>query len=152
MEKNKERVINLMYKFNNIPLNDLLIDLSKSEFITLGSMKSFMEKNNMDKMNVNQIATLMNVSLPAVSRMLRNLEQRRLIKRNIDLFCRRNTFVSFTKKGLDLYLTNNQIMTHVLENAFKNISEREKEIIFKSYESFYNSLQDEVNKKIEGEK
>ena len=91
----EERILELMTAFKGLNNSDMLEGCSQSEFNTLVTI----EQIEAEKVNVNKIAESLKVSMPAVSKTLKNLESKKLIKRKIDVFCRRNTFVELTAKG-----------------------------------------------------
>ena len=73
----EERILELMTAFKGLNNSDMLEGCSQSEFNTLVTI----EQIEAEKVNVNKIAESLKVSMPAVSKTLKNLESKKLIKR-----------------------------------------------------------------------
>ena len=87
-------------------------DMSPGEFTLIAAFTAYGKH-----ITVNELASNINVSVPAVSRTLKNLENRRLIQRKINLNCRRTTFVTITKKGKELFEINRKKITDMLDKV-----------------------------------
>ena len=74
----------------------------------------------------------MDVTLPAVSRSLRRLEERGLIKRVCNEECRRNTFVVISDIGRELFEENRKKMEYLVDKLIDefSIDEIEAAILF----------------------
>lgn len=92
-------------------------DMSPAEFTLIAAFTAYEKNNNGKHITVNELASSINVSVPAVSRTLKNLENRRLIQRKINLDCRRNTFVTITKKGKELFEINREKISDTLDKV-----------------------------------
>ena len=80
------------------------IEMTKAEFYCMGMIRDFCLKNPEKKgMYVWEIAEKAKVRPPAVSRLLKGLEQRNLIVRSIDSKDRRNIYVGLTDEGCELW-------------------------------------------------
>ena len=74
--------------------------LTRAEFYALSQIREHMQSHPGDRgVYVSALAGRMRVSPPAVSRMLRGLEQRGLVDRAVDRADRRNTYVMLTPAG-----------------------------------------------------
>ena len=72
------------------------LGVSHSEFCTMNIIS---ESDSPDGIAVSAIAAALEVTPPAVSRMLKSLEERGLIERRVNAFNRRSTVVKLTKNG-----------------------------------------------------
>lgn len=72
------------------------LGVSHSEFCT---MNIIIESDSSDGIAVSAIAAALDVTPPAVSRMLKSLEERGLIERHVNAFNRRSTMVRLTENG-----------------------------------------------------
>lgn len=88
-----------IYSLGNIDFSILLNNCSSVEYVVLSKIDMCITDGNLEYVNVTQIADKLAVSLPAVSRVLKSLESKKYIERNVDIFCRRNTRVKITKDG-----------------------------------------------------
>ena len=72
------------------------LGVSHSEFCTMNIIS---ESDTEDGISVSNIAAALEVTPPAVSRMLKSLEERGLIERRVNAFNRRSTMVRLTENG-----------------------------------------------------
>ena len=89
----------IMYSFGNLDYSKCLNNCSQVEYIVLLKIEEYLEENKTNFVNVTKLSELLNVSTPAVSRVLKSLESKKYIARNIDVFCRRNTKIKITELG-----------------------------------------------------
>ena len=74
--------------------------LTHNEFIALCILSEEQKKQKEEQgIYVSMLASGMQSSTPAVSRLLRAMEEKGLIERKVDRKDRRNTFVSITEEG-----------------------------------------------------
>lgn len=117
----KEILQNLIYP-KKIPLSVIFSKMSPAEFTLIASFKTYEKDNDGKHITVNELASNVNVSVPAVSKSLRNLEERGLIQRVTNQDCRRNTFVVISEKGEKLYEYNKEKITQVLDKLMDTFS------------------------------
>ena len=121
----KEIIQNLIYP-RKIPFSVLLSDLSGNDFILIASFLAYEEEHG-NHITVNELASRMDVTVPAVSRSLRRLEERGLIKRVCNKDCRRNTFVKISACGRKLFETNRKVIEHMVDKLIDEFSVEEIE-------------------------
>lgn len=83
-----------------LDFSNRLDGLTEREYFFLRILHCLTQKLGSESVYVSSIVTELNISGPAVSKMLRNLEKRQLISRKTDTTDRRNTIVTLTEKGL----------------------------------------------------
>ena len=130
----------MLYCFSNIDHSDIFIECSKAEYIALPNIYEHMKAYGINKLNVKEIAVQSNVSMPAISRLLKSLETKKFIKRNIDCICRRNIDVKLTEKGIKIVEEMNEKLTNFYSSGFNKLSLEDQENILKSYELLYDLL------------
>lgn len=96
----EELFLETSHSFKKVDIRWLNMGLSESEFMMLNIVGRY-DTTDRDQpgIYVSQLADLLQVSPPAVSRMLRGLEKRGLLTRETDKRNRRNTFVKLTEDG-----------------------------------------------------
>lgn len=113
-----------VHDFAKLGANNMMLSgLSQSEYLVLSVLYRHRCENPANvpnAVNVSKIAHFYNVSSPAVSRTLKALEDRGLISRDVDKANRRNTFVTMTKPGEEIYKQNST----VLFNYFHSVTEK----------------------------
>lgn len=92
-------ILRSMDKLSRIKSEGVITGMTPSEFSVLCCAEQFPRKHNGTAASVADIAALMGVSVPAVSRTLRSLQGRGWIERTIDEDDRRSVRVSITPAG-----------------------------------------------------
>lgn len=95
--------------------------ISHSEFFLLNII---MDRNN--DITVSEIAAELDVTPPAVSRSLKSLENRGLIKRETNLVNRRNTMVRLTETGQKFLEMSRRQMDVVMQYVEEKMGEERK--------------------------
>lgn len=130
----------IMYSFGNLDYSKFLNNCSKVEYIVLLKINEYLEQEKVSFINVTKLSELLNVSTPAVSRVLKNLESKKYILRNIDVICRRNTRVKLTKLGKDELIKSNDRLNEIFNNYMLDLTKEEQEIFVKSVEKIYKAF------------
>ena len=126
MEKEKIRqeiLHNLLYP-KKLHLSILLSEISPSEFMLIALLINYRKEHGRDIM-VNELAQGLGVNLSGVSRSLRRLEERGLVKRVCDETCRRNTFAIISESGLELYKGNKKAIENMVDKLLDELSMEE---------------------------
>lgn len=137
MNKNFTCFTQIMYSFGNLDFSKYLNNCSKVEYVVLLKVNEYLETNNTDYVNVIKLSELLNVSTPAVSRVLKSLESKKYIIRNIDVFCRRNTRVKLTELGKTELNKCNDKLNEIFNSYFFELTKEEQEIFVNSVEKIY---------------
>ena len=88
----------------------------------------------------------LHVSLPAVSRALKRLEEKKFIERNVDIFCRRNTRVKLTNTG-KIELTKCQTnLDDFFTELFNDMDESEQNVMLDSVQKMYKKVYENLQK------
>ncbi len=77
------------------------------------------------EVNISQICKEMSLSKGTVSGIVNRLEQAEFIEKVKYDFDKRNTYIKFSKKGLEFALQFKEQMNQSFDNLFKNLSEEE---------------------------
>lgn len=93
------RFYSVMNQFRRLRLGDLFPEMSKSDCMTLMAIDHFNQEKEEGILTVSELADKMSAQPSAVSRTLKNLEDRELIERTINKSDRRNTYVALSEKG-----------------------------------------------------
>lgn len=119
MEKECEeaRNIKLIHAFHRIRRVNIstIIEVSQSEFFALRVLYKYQEEHpEKEGIYVSELAVKLRIASSQTSRMLRNLEESKLIGRSVDTKDRRNTYVFLTKEGEEvLRRTRKRLMAYV---------------------------------------
>ncbi len=136
----------IMYSFGNLDYSKLLNNCSKVEYIVLLKIDEYLESNEKDYVNVTKLSEMLNVSPPAISRVLKSLEEKMYIIRNVDVFCRRNTRVKLTNLGKIELNKNNDKLNEIFNSFFFDLTIEEQNVFVNSvekiYKIFYKKLQE----------
>ena len=112
-----------------LPFNSVLTEMSPMEFCAIGTFVEFEKQNSGRHITVNELSQESGMSVPLVSRTLKNLESRGLIKRITDENCRRNTLVVISEKGNKLFEQNTKVIMNYLEKVLDYFTDSEIEML-----------------------
>ena len=109
-----KQVFRAMEQFHKLRIGDMIENISKGECMTLMVIaKSNGKEEGM--LTVSELADLTKSKPPAISRILKGLEEKGYIERMINAKDRRNTYVALTKLGKE--------KTCEIENTFHSFGE-----------------------------
>lgn len=113
-------ILSAIHDFTKLNIGTILRGISQMEFLALYIISSRGEPLESDNrcMHVSAIASILNVSTPAVSRLIKGLEEKGLAERTTDKNDRRNTYVCLTEPGRT-----------VLENDIKVVREFSRRVV-----------------------
>lgn len=140
-----ERILKLVLYPRKFPPTLPFSDISSAEFILISTFLTYEEKNNGEHITVNKLAAQINMSVPQVSRMLKTLEERELVKRETSKDCRRNTLVMIGDKGKKLFEENRKIVKYFLDKVLDALTDEEFEFLISTNQK----ITDIVNAEIE---
>lgn len=107
MEKDSYKLmhVQLLEAFHRIQRVNFssMMEVSKGEFFALQIIGTYQERHpQREGIYVSEIAGNLRIAPSQTSRMLKNLEERQLIGRNVDTKDRRNTYVFLTENGKEV--------------------------------------------------
>ena len=119
--------------------------LTHNEFIALCILSEEQKKQNEEQgIYVSMLASGMQSSTPAVSRLLRAMEEKGLIERKVDRKDRRNTFVSITEEGQVALKEKFAWMGDVFMNAVHRIGFEKMESMLTLLEDFASEMEEKI--------
>lgn len=124
-----------------LPFNSILSEMSSMEFCMIGAFLEFEKHNNGKHITVNELAAESGMSVPLVSRTLKNLESRELIKRVTDENCRRNTLVIISEKGNELFEKNSEVLTKYINKVLDYFTDDEIGTLFSLKKKTLNAME-----------
>lgn len=123
----------LMEAFHRIQKVNIssMMEVSKGEFFALQIIAGYQKKHpEREGIYVSEIAGNLRIASSQTSRMLKNLEERKLIGRSIDTKDRRNTYVFLTENGREVCQRVHEKMNSYFESVLNQMGEeRIKELI-----------------------
>ena len=120
----------------------LRLDFSQGEFELLGAVH-FCEKNGA---GISVLAEWMDVSLPAVSRTVRSLEEKGYVVREADSADRRNVTVRLTERGEKCFYEFDRAVTGFFQRVLARFTEAEKTALFDLNSRFAEGMREEMDK------
>lgn len=128
---------------NAVPLKT---GISHSEFCMLNIIMDCK-----DDITVSEIAAELDVTPPAVSRSLKSMESRGLIKRETNLLNRRNTMVRLTEAGREFLEASRRQMDAVMEHVSEKMGEERKIQLYELLKEMTEIIEQYVNVNEKGE-
>lgn len=104
------KLINAMHIFSKINISSVLGMLSQTEYLVIYFVRKHGEYDGHGNsgVNVTSLSEVLGVSTPAVSRILRSLEEKGFINRVTNKKNRRETYISLTEKGRGIYMRDRE--------------------------------------------
>ncbi len=118
--------------------------LPESELCTLLAIRELNEKASRGA-GVSEIAALLNVAVPTVSRCLRKLSAKGYISKTLNEKDRRGTYVTLTQEGEAICLHSYEVLTDFIRRAFSHLPPSELEQFFSTFDKVYDALVSELS-------
>ena len=120
------RLFTTMSQFHKLRFGDLFPDMTKMDSMTLMAIAQF-NCNEERKITTSGLAERMQVQPSAISRTLRNLEEKGFIERTINKADRRNTYVELTEQGNVVLKECKNTVDELLEAVFSKMQREDME-------------------------
>ena len=120
--------------------------LTHNEFVALCILSEAQKREKQEEKGiyVSMLVSGMQSSAPAVSRLLRTMEEEELIERRVDRKDRRNTFVSITEKGQKTLQEKFDWMGTIFVNAIHKIGADKMEVMLALLEDFASGMEERI--------
>ena len=141
-----DEFLEAMYRFHHLNLQVLIPELSRAEAIIIHNL-GMADKRDSTGLKMSSLGKVLCVSMPSLSRMIKGLEERRLVKREIDASDRRNTYVVLTDEGRILYEKTDKVMTDFIEAVHQRVGEKKLTQLGKLMSEMVDVASDEINKR-----
>ena len=125
---------------------DILPMMSKSEYVLLKKVNKCQKENH--RLTLSQIAHELNLSSPAISRTLKNVEAKQWIVRKTDEGDRRNSFIELTELGSQEFSKANEIIHNVMDNSLQKIEEEKIQAFFETGDEILQAIRDTMTEDV----
>ena len=115
-------------------------ELTPGEMSLCYCVHAFAIKNNGSMPTVAEIASKLNVSVPAISRTLKNLEAKEYIHRTPDPSDRRIVHISLTEKGGTVMTENSRVIADVMDKVLAQFTDEELETMLRLHTRFTSAV------------
>lgn len=116
-----------------------------AEFSLMLCMELYRHNEHRD-ITVAEAAPRLNVSVPAISRLLKNLQSRGLIERRADPLDRRSVRIAATERGSELYQINKKICMETLDRVLSRFNDEELQKYAELHLKFTDAVLAELNR------
>lgn len=152
-EKNlKEEFMRVSHRMRKLNMSHIFSDVSQGEFFALEMLRKCQKRTGDGGIIVSDLAKSLRVSSPAASRMLRNMEEKGLIRREVDKNNRRNTYVYLTDKGLESREMAAKAMDDFTERVMKRMGDENVEMLISLIQKMTSIMEEELAEKGKGDK
>ncbi len=133
----------LMNRFKHLDCMGLLKELSPAEFMCMKMLVTKLFQNG-GNVTATELADSMLISGPAISKTLRNLEERGMITRTLNAKNRRTTYVNLTEQGREAYARENQTMNRFGERVMERFGKENAKAFLEQMKSLYRVIEREL--------
>lgn len=141
-----EKILHSMERLSNIRSDRVIEGMTPSEFSVLCCAVEYPRRNPGKAATVAEIATQMNVLVPAVSRTLRSLQEKGWIERAVDECDRRSVRVSATPAGEEMLQANTKRVVNALNRIMSVFTEEEMRTIAELYSKFASATEEQLKR------
>lgn len=138
------RQFDMLRKMRQLNLADSLNTMPQGEFMVLHELLRSQKIKSEKGATISELANLLQVSPPAVSRTLKKLEQKGYAQRITDTSDRRNTYVYVTDEGNAAFRHCTLAMSGFMEKVFSHLEDSELEQYFLLSEKIYDAIKLEL--------
>lgn len=133
------------HRFKKLHMSELFPEISKGEFWVLKMIQKATLKSESDcGIYVSTIAEHLKVTPPAISRMLKGLEEKGLVERKINKNDRRNTYVTLTEKGETVAKKVEAKMNEFTKNIILAMGEEDSKTLIKLFNKLVDTMEAEI--------
>lgn len=118
------RLASSMHSMISCDKSLLLDGMTIAELSLMLCIARYKLEENSD-ITVAEAASRLNVSVPAISRLLKNLQERGIIDRRTDPTDRRSVRITATQQGRELFARNKHICIEIFDRVLKHFSDEE---------------------------
>ena len=135
-----ESFIHSIHRLADNDLFSVMNELTQGELSLLHSAVSYPEEHNGELITVAQAAAQLNVSAPAVSRTLKNLENKGFITRNTDPADRRSVRISVTESGYAVMSRHIAESIGIINEIMESFTDEELKIMVRLHCKFTENM------------
>lgn len=146
MEDLQKKFFDIMCSFQKLHFYRILPGINMSDLAILKTLKQLesQQKEGERGVLVSAIVGEMHVPAPAVSRNLKNLEEKDYLIRYVHKKDRRNTCVEMTREGEAILETSNQAISEFNQSVFREMGEKDMERLLAYFMKLYRVTEAEI--------
>jgi len=137
--------IEVMHKFKKLNFSTLLPDVNSSDWHLLTTIGHYYDRHPGEKLKVSALVRRLPMPAPAVSRCLRGLELEGYVIRSVDASDRRNTLVTLTGTGEEMYRMADDIMKDYFDAVFARMDPEDIAQMTAFMEKMYGIAREELD-------
>ncbi len=132
-------------KICSLDLSELVIDMTPGELALVYHAAIHRKQTNGQNMTVAEAAEVLRVSVPAISRTLKNLERKGYVSRVTDESDRRSVRISITDTGNDVLIKNLRRSTQVMDDILARFTDEELHSMIALHSKFVKAVSDTIS-------
>ncbi len=144
MEIVYRRFFSSISQFHKLRFGDLFPDMTKMDGMTLLTIAHFNCEHGEERITTSKLAGAMKTKASAISRTLKNLEEKGLIERTVNQADRRNTYVELTDQGRKVLEECKRMFDEVLEASLSKMSSEDMERLIGYLDELYRITEEEI--------
>lgn len=138
-------LVRLFRKFKKIPMSNIFRDISKADgMVVMAIFHKEMCCGGKDGVKISELADMLHVSTPSMSRTIGHLEEKGLVVRTVDHKDRRNTYVSLSEEGHRISRENAGRLHTLMRRVTERYGEDKIELLTRYLDELHVIIRDEV--------
>lgn len=140
-----QKFAGIIAKLHKLKFANLLSGVSELEFKAMACINKM--KNMEEQVKVSDIVKYLELSPPAISRVMKTLEEKNFIERHTDKEDRRNTNVTLTAEGKRQFKEWTKEFEDVSLAVFEKLGEEKSNQLLNIMEEFVQATKDEISRR-----
>lgn len=147
MKEDSKRLLALIHDFNRVRAQFRPDKFSMSEIMTMIAIEQLSEakrqKGDFSGVKVSDISKKLETSKPDVSKKIKQLEEKKLVKRSDSVSDKRVTFIELTELGEKELLQGRTELEHIMQNVLDRMGEEKAKEFISLYEIMLRAMVEE---------
>lgn len=144
MKNYKQELYEAMMEFRKLKFFKVFPGVTAMEHHTLKAIDVCSEHD--ENVKISHVVAKMEIPAPGVSRIIRHMEEKGLVERRVDPSDRRNTFVSMTEEGREIFDRCERIIEELGDRVFARMGEDRCEALVQGVRDFVKYTEEEIEK------
>lgn len=146
-ETTLQRWLHMMQSIRQMNMDKIFSDVSKGEFLHMHRIYNDSQENPESQgLRLSVIAHELKVSAPAVSRMMRSLENKGYVTRKKDIYDRRSSYLCLTDEGLRTFKHVSGNLHLLTDAVFEKFGDKNITRLLELWEQLYGIMSSELDR------
>ncbi len=145
-ETTLQRWLHMLQSVRHMHMDKIFSEISKGEYLHMHRIYNYTQENPESQgLRLSVIAHELGISTPAVSRMMRSLEDKGYVMRKKDIHDRRSAYLSLTNDGLSTFTHVSSNLHLLTDTVFEKFGDENISRLLELWEQLYSIMSSELD-------